>query len=216
MAGTITFAGIGSGMDVEGIIAGLTQVEQQPISQEKSRAAGYRSAQSSFSDVGSLLSKLKMAVAALDTAQEVGSYQATSSSTGITATANGSAQRGSYSVAVQQLAQEQRTYSSPQSAAALGLAGTLQIGVGAATPASIAVVAGDTVNTLADKINGAGIRASASVFFDGTSYRLQVRGLDTGAGNNLTFGSVGGIGGQLGFLDPLNTKQQAQSGHVKI
>jgi len=50
MAGSVTFAGIGSGMDIEGLITGLTQVEEQPISTEKSKAAGYRAAQSSFSD----------------------------------------------------------------------------------------------------------------------------------------------------------------------
>src|ERR1044071_2019421 len=107
MAGTFTCAGIGSGMDIEGLISGLTQVEQQPISQEKSKAAGYRAAESSFSDVGGLLSKLKLATGALTTAQQVGSYKATSSSTGITVTANGSAQPGAYDVQVEQLAKEQ-------------------------------------------------------------------------------------------------------------
>src|SRR5882672_8509049 len=208
MAGTVTFAGIGSGMDVEGLITGLTAVESQPISADKSRAAGYRAAEQSFSDVGGLLSKLKLATSALATAQQVGSYSATSSATGITVSATGSAQPGSYDVQVEQLAKEQRTYSKTFSANALGLSGTLNLGVGTGTPAAIDVTATDTLNTIADKINSSGLRASAAVFFDGTDYRLQVRGLDTGDGNNLTFGATGGIGDQLGLLDPLNTKQK--------
>jgi flagellar hook-associated protein 2 len=216
MAGTVTFAGIGSGMDVEGLITGLTAVEQQPISADKSRAAGYRAAEQSFSDVGGLLAKLKLASTALSTAQQVGSYKATSSATGITVSANGSAQPGAYNVQVSQLAKEQRTYSKALTNGALGFSGSLNLGVGTGTPAAISVTATDTLNTIADKINGAGIRASASVFFDGKDYRLQVRGLDTGDGNNLTFGATGGIGDQLGLLDPLNTKQQAQSAKLKI
>lgn len=216
MAGTVTFAGIGSGMDVEGLISGLTQVEQQPISQEKSRAAGYRSAESSFSDVGNLLGKLKLATSALSTAQNVGSYSATSSSTGITASANGSAQPGAYSVVVEQLAQEQRTYSNPFAAGAAGLTGTLDLAVGGGTAVHLDVKATDTLNDIADKINGSGLRVSASVFYDGSKYRLQVRGLDTGDGNDLTFGSTGGIGDQLGLLVADNTKQKAQSAKALI
>ncbi len=215
MAGTVTFAGIGSGMDIEGLITGLTQVEQQPISAEKSKSAGYRAAESSFSDVGGLLSKLKLATGALSTAQQVGSYSATSSATGITVTANGSAQPGAYDVKVVQLAKEQRTYSNAFSQDALNLTGKLDLGVGT-TSTQIDVTANDTVNTLADKINGSGLRVSASVFYDGSKYRLQIRGLDTGDGNNLTFGASGGVGDQLGLLDPKNQKQSAQNAKVSI
>jgi flagellar hook-associated protein 2 len=215
MAGSVTFAGVGSGMDIEGLISGLTQVEQQPISTEKSKAAGYRAAESSFSDVGGLLSKLKLATGALATAQQVGSYKATSSATGITVTANGSAQPGAYNVQVEQLAKEQRTYSNAFSANPLGMSGTLDLGVGT-TSTQLQIDSTDTVNTIADKINGSGLRVSASVFFDGSQYRLQVRGLDTGDGNDLTFGAQGGVGDQLGLLVADNTKQKAQSAKVKI
>jgi flagellar hook-associated protein 2 len=202
-------------MDIDGLVSSLTQIQEQPISTEKSKAAGYRAAESSFSDVGNLLSKLKIATSALTTAQQVGSYKATSSASGITVSANGSAQPGAYDVQVEQLAQEQRTYSNTFSANALGLSGTLDLGVGT-TSAQLKIDATDTVNTIADKINGAGLRVSASVFYDGSQYRLQVRGLDTGDGNNLTFGASGGIGDQLGLLDPTNTKQGAQNAKLKI
>src|SRR5579871_6279383 len=163
MAGTVTFAGIGSGMDIDGLVSSLTQIQEQPISTEKSKAAGYRAAESSFSDVGNLLSKLKIATSALTTAQQVGSYKASSSSSGITVSAIGSAQPGAYDVQVEQLAQEPRTYSNTFSANALGLSGTFNLGVGT-TSAQLKIDATDTVNTIADKINGAGLRASASVF----------------------------------------------------
>jgi flagellar hook-associated protein 2 len=46
---------------------------------------------------------------------------------------------------------------------------------------SIAVTASDTVATLAAKINAAGAGVVATVFFDGTSDRLQLTSKDTGA-----------------------------------
>jgi flagellar hook-associated protein 2 len=130
-------------------------------------------------------------------------------------TANGSAQPGAYDVKVEQLAKESRTYSNPFSANALNLSGTLDLGVGS-TSAQLKIDATDTINTIADKINGSGLRVSASVFYDGSQYRLQVRGLDTGDGNDVTFGAKGGIGDQLGLLDANNVKQTAQSAKVKI
>jgi flagellar hook-associated protein 2 len=216
MAGSVTFAGVGSGIDVNALVEGLTAIEAKPISAEKSHAASLRGASSSLSGVGSLLAKLRTATAALASAQQVNSFTASASSTDVAVSASGSAQAGSYDVTVQRLAQEQRTYSnslSTSSGAALGLAGPLKIGVGTGTQATIDVTAGDTVNTLVDKINGAGIRASASVFFDGTSYRLQVRGLDSGDANYLTFDESAV---PLGLTTPANTKQAAQNALVDI
>lgn len=215
MAGTVTFAGVGSGIDVESLISGLTSIARQPISQEKSKAASLRAAQSTISDVGSLLSKLKLSVNALSTSQQASSYKAGATGTSLAVSATGAAQPGAYDVSVTKLAKEQRTYSNTFSANALGLSGNLDLAV-AGTSKQIAIEATDTLNSIADKINGAGLRAGASVFYDGTNYRLQVRGLDTGAANAVTFGAAGGIGDQLGFLTAANTKQAAQNAQLTV
>jgi flagellar hook-associated protein 2 len=225
----VTFAGIGSGMDIEGLIEGLVSVSRQPVSLVASKAASARSAITSLSDVGSLLSKLNSSVSALDTLEEVGSYKATSSNdSALAISASGNAQPGSYKVEVVQLAQAERRYSNAVSGAntALGHTGklNLQIGtgdtqspeggllVGAAT-AAIDIKASDTLNSVIEKINSSGLRVKASAFFDGNEYRLQVRGLDAGAENALT---VVEDGFELGLNSEGNTVQQAQNAKVKI
>jgi flagellar hook-associated protein 2 len=93
------------------------------------------------------------------------------------------------------------------------MSGTLGIQIGSGTPASLNIAASDTLDQVASKINASGIHASASVFYDGTNYRLQVRGLDTGKDNALTFTQTGF---DLGLNVAENTVQKAQNSIVKI
>src|SRR5690349_19886162 len=169
MAGTISFGGIGSGLDSETIVSGLVKASQGPLDKLKSQVTNATGANTSLSAIGSLLSKLQTALEAVDEAREVGSYTASSSSTSVTVSASGAAQPGSYQISVGQLASEQRSYSNGQasSSAALGATGNLDISVAGATATSIALNAGDSLETIAEKINAAGIRVSASVFHDG-------------------------------------------------
>src|SRR6185369_5408562 len=133
MAGTISLTGlgIGSGIDTGSLVDALVGVErqgEQPI-QDKLKATN--ASIQNLSTVSSLLAKLKTASDALDTAADVGSYKATSSNAAIVASANGLATSGKYSIKVDALAQEQRTYSNSLGASgtALGQAGTLTLGV---------------------------------------------------------------------------------------
>jgi flagellar hook-associated protein 2 len=215
MAGTVSFAGVGSGLDVNAIISGLTAIDQQPITAEQTKSSNFRSAVSSLTTVGSLMGSLSAAATALNTAQDIGSYTASSSDSGLVATASGNASPATYAVAVTQMAQQQRTYSNSYSSAsaALGLSGTLNITVGTGTPAAIDVTADDTLNSLVDKINASGLRVSATTFYDGSKYRLQVSGLDTGAANAVTFGESQV---SLGLSTAANTKQKAQDAQLTV
>lgn len=225
----ITFGGIGSGMDVDSLISGLVGVSRQPISRLQTRAAAARSAVTSMSEVGTLLSSLKSAAADLDTAQKVGSFKASSTNDkAVALSAGGNAQPGTYKVEVVQLAQGGRQYSNGVSSATsgLGLNGTLtlQIGtgdlqapgggllVGAAT-AAIDVTLDDSLDSIIQKINDSDLRLQASAFFDGSQYRIQLRGLDAGSDNGLT---ISQSGFDLGFNEPDNIKQVAQNAQVKI
>mgnify|MGYP006145741437 CR=1 FL=1 len=42
----------------------------------------------------------------------------------------------------------------------------------------------DTLNDVVERVNATGLRLSASILFDGTDYRMQIRGLDTGVSND--------------------------------
>lgn len=213
--GTITFGGIGSGMDTESIVTALVGVERQGQNALKDKLSATNSSISNLSNVSSLLSKLKAASDALDTTAEVGSYKASSSSAAIVASASGLATPGKYTFTVDQLAKEQRTYSNSIASVgtALGQSGTLRLGAGTAAVSDITISSTDTIDDVIGKINSSGQRVTASAFYDGQSYRIQLRGQDTGAANAL---SITEVGTSFGFDVPANTVQQAQDAQLKL
>lgn len=215
MVGTITFGGIGSGMDTESIVTALVGVERQNQNAIQSKLTANNSSISNLSSVSTLLSRLKSASDALDTAAEVGSYKATSSNAAIVASGSGLATPGKYSIKVDKLAKEQRTYSNTIASVgtALGQAGTLKLGVGAGATTDVTIAATDTIDDVIGKINASGQRVTASSFYDGTSYRIQLRGQDTGAANAL---SITETGTTFGFTVPANTVQAAQDAQIQL
>lgn len=215
MTGTITIPGIGSGLDTESIVTGLVNASKGTLSASKGKAASTHAAVTTISDVSSLLSSLKAKLEALDESNEVGSYAATSSSSAVVVSAGGNALPGSYDVQVQQLAREQRTYSNTFSASgtALGQSGTLSLQVGGGAAVNVAITSSDSLDAIATKINSSGARVGASIFYDGSAYRLQVRGLDTGAANAVTLGEAGT---SLGLSTPANTVQSAADAQLTI
>ncbi len=207
----ITFSGIGSGIDTEALVSGLMRASEGPLAALQRRQQGVSAAVTTLSDLGGLLSSLRTAVEGLDTAGEVGSYGTSSSTGGIVATANGTASPGAYDIVVEKLAREQRTYSGAfgSATAALGQSGTLDLQIGTGAPVSIAIDAADSLGTIASKINSSGLRVSASLFFDGTEHRLQLRGLDSGVANAVGFTENGTALG-------LSTVQAAQDAKIWV
>jgi flagellar hook-associated protein 2 len=215
MADTNSLSGVGSGIDTSSLVSGLVNADSGRLNALKTKQTSTNSAISTLSDISSALGTLKNAVDALSTSNGVGSFAGTSSSPAIAISTSGSAQPGAYSMSVTQLAKAQRTYSGTYAAAntAVGQSGTLDIQLGTGTPASINIAGGDTLDQIATKINGSGARVSASVFYDGTAYRLQVSGLDSGKDNALTF-TQSGL--DLGLNVAANTVQKAQNSIVNI
>ena len=211
---SITFGGVGSGIDTESIISGLLSASQGPINRVKTQQSQNTSAVSSLSDVGNLLGKLKDALVALDSVQEVGSFKAASDNKAIAVTANGAARPGSFKIDVTQLASAYKAYTNPlgvtQSNQALNQAGTLSLSIGDKT-ANLSIAATDTLDQVISKVNASGLRVSASSFFDGSQFRMQLRGLDTGLENNVT---VVETGTTLGFA--ANTKSTGKNAELSI
>jgi flagellar hook-associated protein 2 len=191
---TITFGGVGSGIDTETIISGLLNASRTPLNRVQTQNQQVSSAISSMSDIGSLLSKLKDAVSALDTVQEVGSFKAASDNKAIVASAAGNATPGSFQVDVSKLASAYKAYSNnlgiTQINQALGQNGTLGLSV-AGKSVNLSIAATDTIDQVMNKINSSGLRVSASSFFDGTQFRMQLRGLDTGTENDVSVSETG-------------------------
>lgn len=214
MAGTISFGGIGSGLDTEGIVSGLVQASSAPVQALKSRASATKSAVSSLSDISSMLNKLKNAITALKDPRDVAGYAVTSSDTGLVASANGLAQPGSFNVTVEKLAKTHRSYSNGfgSSTTALGQAGTIDFAIGDKS-GKVTVEAGDSLEEVAKKINALGLRVNASIFNDGNNKSLQIRGLDTGEANAV---SMVETGTNFGLNASGNLVQSASDSRVLI
>jgi flagellar hook-associated protein 2 len=210
----ITFGGVGSGIDTESIIQGLLQASQGPLQRIKQQQSQTDAAVSSLSDIGNLLGNLKSSVVGLDTIQEVGSFKATSDNAAVAVTTTGNAKPGSFQINVSQLASAYKAYSNTlgttQSNQALNQVGTLSLAIGGKS-ADITLQASDSLDSVINKINASGLRVSATSFYDGQQFRLQVRGLDTGAANDVT---VTEDGTTFGFAS--NVKSTGKNAELDI
>ena len=200
--GSISSAGIGSGLDVKGIISSLMAVEAQPLTLLQNAATTVQTEISAVGQIQSLTSTLSDKAHALSsTTLWTQSMSNVSDPTVVTAdTSTGNAASGDYSVSVQQMAQGQTVTSTVAAGAAL-TTGTLTIQLGtyssdgatppttsfanaSAAPVSITIGAGDTsLSAIRDKINAANAGVSASIISDANGSRLSLRSTITGAAN---------------------------------
>jgi flagellar hook-associated protein 2 len=211
----ITFGGLASNLDTNAIVTGLMKAQRIPLDALNAQQAQVSSAAGTITSFMSSVSALQTIANTLSTPAGLSSLSATSSDTSVSPAASAGAQPGSYSVQVMALAQETRLKSNTQASSsdALGMNGSLSIGVGTGTAASITIDSSDSLTSIASKITNSGARVTASVMYDGSQYRLLVRGLDTGAANGVT---VTESGTSLGLDDPTNTYQTATDSLVKV
>jgi len=217
MAGTISFSGLGSGIDIDSLVTGLVKAESVGLNKANSRISAAKASISDLSSVGTLLSDLKTVVDSLDTASELSSYTGTSSkpeALGVTTT--GTARAASYDVRVVSLVKEQRNYSATFASRSddLNQAGTLRLGQNGSTY-DIQVEATDSLDEIAAKVNGSGAKIKASVFYDGSQYRLQVSGSEGGADGAFTMNDVSSSMA-LGFDAPDSKKQTAADAEILV
>ena len=76
---TISSAGVGSGLDIEGIISSLMAVERKPITQIQTQQSGLRSDISAYGRVQGALSALQSATQSLKTGSAFAAAKAKSS-----------------------------------------------------------------------------------------------------------------------------------------
>ena len=134
----ISSAGIGSGLDVNGIVTSLMGVEQKPLTAVTKQKTDYQSQVSAYGSLKSSLSTFQTAVSALSTTSKFNAQTVTSSNTSVlTATANGSATLGDYALTVSQLAKSQKLASAGFTSTADTVdTGTLAIAFGSYDAAS--------------------------------------------------------------------------------
>jgi flagellar hook-associated protein 2 len=218
MTSPISFSGIASGIDSSAIISSLVGVAKIPISRLQSKQSDNSAQSKKLSDIKTKLATLQTAAQALDTKNEALGNKVSSSNTNVfDAQGVGGAAMGSFKVDVSSVAKAERTYSdtvSSSSEAGLFGTGTLTVQVGTGSAVDISVDSSDTLSSLAGKINASGAAVTAGVFYDGSSYRLQVTGQQTGAANAITFGESSGL--TLGLSSADNEKQTASDAVLTI
>jgi flagellar hook-associated protein 2 len=210
VASTINLSslGLGSGLDDASIISQLVAIESAPLTQLQTEASNVTSAASTLASFSSSLNALQSAANALADPTTYNVYSATSSAPQVVASTAPGAVAGVHTVDVSQLAAAQITYSDPQTSnsAALGLSGALGLTVGGTTYA-VTVGSGDSLTSIAAAISSSGAPVTASVVYDGSQYRLDVQGNQTGAANAISFQESGF---SLGLSTASNTYQAAQ------
>lgn len=186
----VSFAGIGSGLDLESLISGFVSIEKIPIQKLEVRKADANQQLSKIGGLVSILKTLESQAEGLDEPNEVRALKVSSEDESfVTATASDDALVGNYDLRVDQLATAQVTTSQVYSQNTAGMVGTGSIGitVGTDTQVDIVLDGSETLDDIAAEINASAARASASVVFDGTNYRLMIQSNDVGTENTIAF-----------------------------
>jgi flagellar hook-associated protein 2 len=195
----ISSAGIGSGLDIEGIIGSLMAAERIPLTKVSQERTAINTKISIYGIIKNSFADLKAAADKLSNLSNLNPLKTTSSDDKVvSATASASAAKGSYSIEVSQLAKAQSVAvaSVPTADSNVGT-GSLTLTLGsydsatntftdnaAKTPVTINIGAGQqTLDGIKQAINDADAGVTASIVNDGTGSRLVLTSKETGAVN---------------------------------
>jgi flagellar hook-associated protein 2 len=221
----LSSAGIGSNLDVDGIVTKLMSVERQPLTKLATQEASYQTKLTGFGTLKGALTTFQSAVRNLS---DIGKFQGLKVNAGdatvVTATATAAAVPGSYALQVTQLAQAQKLVAGGVASdiAPVGK-GVITFDFGTVTGGSYDAVTGkytgsafttagsgvktvtiDTTNDslagIRDAINKAAVGVTATIVNDGsgTPYRLSLSSSATGAATSMKI-SVANSGTDTGL-----------------
>jgi flagellar hook-associated protein 2 len=205
--GTIISSGVGSGLDVAGLVSKLVQAEGAPKAAQLDQAEA--KVQSKLSALGSLRSALasfRDTLTVLKDASKFQGRQATLSTPDfLTASASATAVPGSYSIVVDRLASAHKLQSGDYLAAdSIVGTGTLQIATGGETFQVEIDAESNTLAGIAAAINAsaASDKVQATVISGSGAARLTITARNTGEDNALTITQSGGDGGLAALVYP--------------
>lgn len=207
MAGTISSAGLGSGLDVSGIVAKLMAIEQRPLTLLATKEASYQSQISAIGALQGAVSTIQTAAknmivgSGVDPLTKFSTLSASvADSSQASAAVSSSAVPGTYSLKVSSLANNQRLQSGNNPTI---VDGTLTIQTGTVTGAGANGVGGggaftanagtisitvdasnNTLEGIRDAINAANGNVSATILDDGAgNKKLQLTSNENGVNN---------------------------------
>lgn len=198
----LTANGIGSGLDINGLVSQLMSLEQRPLTALAGKEASFQAKLSAFGQLKSVVSAIQTAADAL---KDAATFSATKTTVGVdaafTASSSTAAAAGSYAVEVSQLAKVQRVATS-STVELVPAAGDLTIELGSvvggiftADPARTKTLsfAGGSIEDLRDAINSGDLGIKASVINNGTVKQLVLTGATTGAEQAFKLGGTTGL-----------------------
>lgn len=187
---TISSPGLATGLDVNGIIAKLMELERQPLTKLATKESTYQAKITAYGSVKSALSTLQTAATTLaDATTFSGKSASVSDSTVLSAAASSTAVAGNYSISVTQLAKFHTLRSSTNYAATTDTFNTGTLGISVGGGAVVNVTIDGTNNTLAgirQAINDANAGVAATIVNDGTTNRLLLTSSTSGAVGAIT------------------------------
>lgn len=213
----LTASGLGSGLDINGMVSQLMAVERQPLTALAKKEASFQSRLSAFGQIKSSLAALQTAAKALNDAAKFSATKTTvGADAGFTASSAAGATAGNYSVLVGSLAAAQRVASNattqfvpadgsvtPQTldirfgkmidgafVAGETVDGTFTAGAGTTKTLSFT---GKTIEELRDAINTADLGISANLVNNGTAKQLVITSKNTGADQAFSIGGSVGL-----------------------
>lgn len=203
---TISSPGLGSGLDINGIVDKLMAVERQPLTKLVAKEASYQAKISAFGSVKSALASLQSAAEKLADTDSYSVFSAKSSDTAIVgASVSGSPATASYAINITQLAKYHtlRTNGNYTSTSATFNTGTLSISINGGTAVDITIdTSNNTLAGIRDAINDANAGVTASIVNDGSYQRLILTSKTIGSAGDITVSVTdSGSGGDNALTD---------------
>lgn len=192
---TISSLGLGSGIDLQGILDGLMKIEATQQNALKTKVSAQQSKISTYQALNSQFASLQTAAEALSLPTNWKVFKATSSDASVTATANSSAVSGNFSFKVTQLAQGHVMGSSQ-------------------TVSSLTDPIGGDGKSLSDIVNGINSDknsafTAAAVQTSPGQYKLQLSAKETGTANAISIDPDTFAGYGLGTLTEVSAAKNA-------
>lgn len=234
---TISSPGVGSGLDVNGIVTKLMSVEQQPLTLLNQKEAKFQAKISAYGSLKSAVANFQTAVQGLSNASSFQGVTATpADSTVVTATTSSSAVTGSYALEVSKLAQSQQLAAAGQTSTTASIGnGTVTIDFGTISGGTFDSITGkytgasftsngggsktltidptnNSLSGIRDAINAANLGVSASIVNDGgtSPYRLVLSSA-MGQSNSMKISVAGDAAlGNLLNQDPAATQNMSE------
>lgn len=210
---TLSSAGIGSGLDVSGIINGLMSVERRPLELLQAKSQLITAKISAYGELISGISAFQSSISGLDSLDALDKYKSTSTDDSIVKiTSTDEPEPGSYTIEVNRLAEKHRLASKELLSTDTfgGQAGdsmTIQLGASPQDSIIIDLATALTLSEIRDAINNdssnPGFKATV-INGNDSSQKLIINSNDIGADNAITFEYDGKIKANTFNFETLN------------